>query len=87
MILSECALQLVSSTQTETEDAWRCKARLQHLKDIGPAPKDHVLDWNRKRLPLLLADHLLRTGYRETASFLVAAKHLQVDFQSQSTLL
>ena len=58
--------------------------RLQHLKDIGPAPKEHVLDWNRKRLPLMLADHLLRSGYRDTASFLVEARHLQVNYHLTS---
>lgn len=71
-------LQLKRTTEAETADAARCQARLQHLVDIGQPSKDTVLDWNRKRLPRILVDHLLRCGYTSTASLLVEVAHLQV---------
>ena len=72
-----CAFQLEKTSRSEADDAQRCKARLQHLKDIGTPSRENALDWNRKVLPRNLVDHLLRSGYVETAASLVEAAHLQ----------
>ena len=73
-----CNLQLEDRDLQEKADAQRCLQRLQHLKALGQPGKDQVLDWNRQRLPRVLADHLLRSGYTEAASLLTEGADLQV---------
>lgn len=69
--------QLEGMGKQESQDVDRCTARLQHLKQVGTPSRDNVLEWSRKRLPRILADHLLRTGYLETAALLSESAHLQ----------
>ena len=72
-------VQLQDRDRQEKADAERCRQRLQCLNDAGMPAKDHILDWNRQRLPRILADHLLRSGHAETASLLTKTAHLEVD--------
>ena len=65
--------KLSDVSQTEEEEAHRCKARLQHLKALGPPDPYHAIAWNKQRLDRLLVDHLLRQGASETAELLVSA--------------
>ncbi|KAK9828193.1 hypothetical protein WJX74_002482 [Apatococcus lobatus] len=46
----------------ELEDLHRCKARLTHTHTIGLPQRDAALQHCRHRLPVLLVDHLLRSG-------------------------
>lgn len=62
----------------EEQEASRCKARLQHLVQLGVPQKDQALDWNRNRIDRLLADHMLRCGFLESATHLVAEAGMQV---------
>lgn len=80
-----CDLQLEERDLQEKADAERCQQRLQHLKTLGQQPKEQVLDWNRQRLPRILADHLLRSGYTETANVLTESADLQVSLHNAST--
>ncbi len=48
------------------------------MVQVGLPSKDGVLDWNRQRLPRILGDHLLRTGYLESAALLSETAQLQV---------
>ena len=77
-----CVSQLEERDLQEKADAERCQQRLQHLKTLGQQPKEQVLDWNRQRLPRVLADHLLRSGYTETADVLTESADLQVSLHS-----
>lgn len=63
----------------ELEAAQICKKRLNHLKGIFELPYNDVSInvWKRKRLDRLLADHLLRGGYYETATKLSQKSELQ----------
>lgn len=74
----KCFMQLEERDAQERADAERCHIRLQHLKEIGQPGKDKVLDWGRQRLPRVLADHLLRSGYSESAAILTETSNLQV---------
>jgi len=69
--------QLEGMGQQESQDVQRCTVRLQHLQQVGVPSKDGVLDWSRQRLPRVLADHLLRSGYLESAALLSQTAHLQ----------
>lgn len=71
-------LQCDEAAQFEEQDANRCRARLQHLKDAGAPPKDSVIEWNRPRLDRLLVDHLMRTGRLSTALQLAEQTELKV---------
>lgn len=55
-------------SQQEAGDAMRCKARLQHLKQLGcPGSSGSVVLWNKQRLDRLLVDHMLRSGSHSSA--------------------
>ena len=62
----------------EAGDLQRCRARLAHLAELGPAPKDGALDWSRRRLDRILVDHLLRTGNYDSALQLASESGIQV---------
>lgn len=70
--------QLDEANQAEEADALRCQARLQHLQQAGPPPKDGVISWNRGRLDRLLVDHMLHSGFYQTATCLTSDSHIQV---------
>ncbi|KXZ46821.1 hypothetical protein GPECTOR_40g555 [Gonium pectorale] len=71
--------KLKDVSRAEADDCQRCKARLEYLaaspKPTGGEP-DAQLSWTRQRLDLLLVDHLLRSGYHESAARLVADSKL-----------
>ena len=54
------------------------------MVQVGVPSKDSVLDWSRQRLPRILADHLLRSGYLETAALLSETAHLQASMNSEA---
>ena len=70
-------LQLDQSSQEENADALRCHARLLHLQKLGIPGKDEVIDWNRKRLDILLADHMLHCGQYQSAEALTSESHIE----------
>lgn len=59
--------KLAEVSRTEKEDAHRCKARLEHLRSVGPFPKSGITAWNKPRLDRILIDHLLRCGHLQVA--------------------
>lgn len=67
-------LQEVSAS--EAADASRCKARLEHLAQLGPLQRGHTLEWNKPRLERLIAEHLLRSGCPRAAKQLADAGNL-----------
>ena len=70
--------QLEATSVTEREDLARCRARLQHLRDLGAPAPDAQIEWNRRRLDCLLVDHMLRGGYNQAAAGLAASANIQV---------
>jgi hypothetical protein len=54
-------------SQQEAGDALRCKARLEHLQQLGAPGKGSVVAWNKQRLDRLLVDHMLRSGNQASA--------------------
>lgn len=58
--------KLTDVSQQEEGDAMRCKARLEHLQQLG-AGKGSVVLWNKQRLDRLLVDHMLRSGSQASA--------------------
>jgi macrophage erythroblast attacher len=67
----------------EEQEASRCRARLQHLAQIGLPQKNHALEWNRLRVDRILADHMLRCGFLESATQLVNETGMQVSLQAR----
>jgi len=47
-------------SEAERGDVRRCKARLQHLADIGECPRGSTIPWTRQRMDLILSDFMLR---------------------------
>lgn len=83
-VLNKMAMRLQSlkhkldeSSHDEEADALRCQARLQHLQKLGVPAKDEVINWNRKRLDRLLVDHLLHSGYYNSAETLTNQSNIQ----------
>lgn len=72
------ALQLDATSEQEDADLARCRARLQHLRDLGPPPRAGQVEWNRRRIDALLVDHLLRAGHNRAAAGLAASAGIQV---------
>lgn len=60
--------KLVDVSQQEAGDALRCKARLEHLQQLGSPGKGSVVAWNKQRLDRLLVDHMLRSGNQASAA-------------------
>ncbi|EIE27319.1 hypothetical protein COCSUDRAFT_34765 [Coccomyxa subellipsoidea C-169] len=63
--------------EVEEREARRCKARLEHLKEIGQPQKNHALEWNQARMDRILADHMLRCGFLDSASELAASANIE----------
>lgn len=59
--------KLADVSQQEAGDALRCKARLEHLQQLGAPGKGSVVAWNKQRLDRLLVDHMLRSGNQASA--------------------
>ena len=70
--------KLEATSLSEREDLGRCRARLQHLRELGAPPKDAQVEWNRRRIDGLLVDHLLRGGYNQAAAALATSSGIQV---------
>jgi macrophage erythroblast attacher len=64
-------------SESECNDLRRCKARLEHLRALGPPPREGYLGWMNERLDRLLVDHLLRHGYHHAAEALISTAHLE----------
>lgn len=69
--------KLSDVSQQEAGDALRCKARLEHLQQLGAPGKGSVVAWNKQRLDRLLVDHMLRSGNQASAGMLVWTRGLQ----------
>lgn len=63
--------KLADVSQQEAGDALRCKARLEHLQQLGAPGKGSVVAWNKQRLDRLLVDHMLRSGNQASAGMCV----------------
>ena len=59
--------KLADVSQQEAGDALRCKARLEHLQQLGTPGKGSVVLWNKQRMDRLLVDHMLRSGNHKSA--------------------
>lgn len=71
-------VQLDTINKQELDDLRRCRARLTHSQNIGHPQKDAALQHCRHRLPVLLVDHLLRSGQYLTAHQLARQAGIQV---------
>lgn len=72
-------MQLDIVNKQELDDLRRCRARLTHSQNIGYPQKDAALQHCRNRLPVLLVDHLLRSGQYLTAHQLARQAGIQVN--------
>ena len=70
--------KLEATSLSEREDLGRCRARLQHLRELGAPPKDAQVEWNRRRIDGLLVDHMLRGGYNQAAAALATSSGIEV---------
>ena len=70
--------QLSEIAEVEELEARRCKVRLQHLMAIRQPQKDNALGWNQARMDRILADHMLRCGFLDSASELAASSNIEV---------
>jgi hypothetical protein len=59
--------KLTDVKEQEEGDAMRCKARLEHLQQLGAAGKGSTVLSNKQRLDRLLVDHMLRSGNQASA--------------------
>lgn len=71
-------LQLHETTRIEEVEARRCRARLEHMVDIGLPQKDEATKWNDRRMDRILADYMLRRGYHRSATQLVRERQIEV---------
>jgi macrophage erythroblast attacher len=71
-------VQLEDISEVEGRELASCQARLQHLRNLGPAPKEGQVEWNRRRIDTLLVDHMLRSGHNRAAKALAAEAGIQV---------
>ena len=60
-------MQLDVINQQELDDLCRCTSRLKHVQNVGVPERDAALEHCRQRVPVLLVDHLLRSGQFLTA--------------------
>jgi len=75
--LTKMKRKLTEMSKEEEADAGRCVMRLQHLISLGhPLPDQHI-PWNKKRLDVILVDHLLRSGYHVSATNLASEAGIQ----------
>lgn len=73
-----CRLQLEATSLCERQELARCRARLQHVHDLGPPARDAQVEWSRRRIDRLLVDHMLRGGYNRAAAGLAASAGIEV---------
>lgn len=57
----------MESVQAEDESAQLCKRRIEHLKEHSSDQPAAAGLWKRKRMDRMMAEHLLRCGYYNTA--------------------
>ncbi|CAL8462971.1 g2505 [Coccomyxa elongata] len=69
--------KLNETAEVEELEARRCKVRLQHLMAIGQPQKNSALGWNQARMDRILADHMLRCGFLDSASQLAASANIE----------
>lgn len=74
--------QLNEIAEVEELEARRCKVRLQHLMAIGQPQKNNALGWNQARMDRILADHMLRCGFLDSASELAASANIEVGWSN-----
>nr|KAF6431809.1 macrophage erythroblast attacher, E3 ubiquitin ligase [Rousettus aegyptiacus] len=65
--LSVLKRKAVESVQAEDESAQLCKRRIEHLKEHSSDQPAAAGLWKRKRMDRMMAEHLLRCGYYNTA--------------------
>lgn len=74
-----CSLgQAVESVQAEDESAQLCKRRIEHLKEHSSDQPAAAGLWKRKRMDRMMAEHLLRCGYYNTAVKLARQSGIEV---------
>lgn len=73
-----CACQAVESVQAEDESAQLCKRRIEHLKEHSSDQPAAAGLWKRKRMDRMMAEHLLRCGYYNTAVRLARQSGIEV---------
>ena len=62
----------------EEAEARRCRARLEHLAEIGLPQKDAATLWNDRRMDRILTDYMLRRGYHRSAAQLSSERQIEV---------
>ncbi|XP_016050109.1 E3 ubiquitin-protein transferase MAEA isoform X6 [Erinaceus europaeus] len=65
--LSVLKRKAVESIQAEDESAKLCKRRIEHLKEHSSDQPAAASLWKRQRMDRMMAEHLLRCGYYNTA--------------------
>lgn len=70
--------QAVESVQAEDESAQLCKRRIEHLKEHSSDQPAAAGLWKRKRMDRMMAEHLLRCGYYNTAVKLARQSGIEV---------
>ncbi|XP_039694279.1 E3 ubiquitin-protein transferase MAEA isoform X3 [Pteropus medius] len=65
--LSVLKRKAVEAVQAEDESAQLCKRRIEHLKEHSSDQPAAAGLWKRKRMDRMMAEHLLRCGYYNTA--------------------
>ncbi|KAL4858795.1 hypothetical protein ACK3TF_001186 [Chlorella vulgaris] len=75
--LQRLRASLEDISEVEGRELASCQARLQHLRNLGPAPKEGQVEWNRRRIDTLLVDHMLRSGHNRAAKALAAEAGIQ----------
>ena len=84
---TSCWVQLDIINKQELDDLRRCRARLTHSQTIGHPQKDAALQHCRHSLPVLLVDHLLRSGQYLTAHQLARQAGIQVRLNASAESL
>ncbi|EFN55158.1 hypothetical protein CHLNCDRAFT_57944 [Chlorella variabilis] len=69
--------KLEATSLCERQELARCRARLQHVHDLGPPARDAQVEWSRRRIDRLLVDHMLRGGYNRAAAGLAASAGIE----------
>ena len=62
----------------EEAEARRCRARLEHLAELGLPQKGAATLWNDARMDRILADYMLRRGYHRSALQLGSERQIEV---------
>lgn len=75
--LEKAKTRLEEIKRAESEDMRRCRARLTHLRNLGDCPREGTIAWNRRRMDVILADYMLRSGYLESAQALASDRDME----------